>query len=63
MPSAQARAPRGFSLNVRAADFGHTLQAPRRFQIIELLTKLVFAITKHVYQQPYQASDDEVHEN
>src|SRR6478752_5775204 len=34
LPSAQARAPRGFSLKVGAADFGHTLQAPRRFQII-----------------------------
>ena len=34
LPSAQARAPRGFSLDVRGSDFGRILQAPRRFQII-----------------------------
>jgi hypothetical protein len=34
LPSAQARAPRGFSLDVRPSDFGHTIAAPRRFQII-----------------------------
>jgi hypothetical protein len=34
LPSAQARAPKGFSLNVSPRDFGRTLAAPRRFQII-----------------------------
>jgi hypothetical protein len=34
LPSAQARAPRGFSLDVAPGDFGRTLQAPRRFQVI-----------------------------
>jgi hypothetical protein len=34
LPSAQARAPRGFSLDVRPSDFGRVLQAPRRFQLI-----------------------------
>jgi hypothetical protein len=34
LPSAQARAPRGFSLNAGPRDFGRTIAAPRRFQII-----------------------------
>jgi hypothetical protein len=34
LPSAQARAARGFSLHVAPSDFGRTLAAPRRFQII-----------------------------
>jgi hypothetical protein len=34
LPSAQARAPRGFSLDVKPSDFGRVLQAPRRFQLI-----------------------------
>jgi hypothetical protein len=37
--------------------------ATRRFQIIELLMKLLFAITQHVNQQPHQASDEEVHQH
>jgi N-acetylmuramoyl-L-alanine amidase len=34
LPSAQARAPRGFALDVKPRDFGRTLQAPRRFQVV-----------------------------
>lgn len=34
LPSAQARAPKGFSLDVAPRDFGRVLAAPRRFQVI-----------------------------
>jgi N-acetylmuramoyl-L-alanine amidase len=34
LPSARARAPHGFALDVRPSDFGRTLNARRRFQII-----------------------------
>jgi 5-hydroxyisourate hydrolase-like protein (transthyretin family) len=34
LPSAHARAPRGFSMDVAPSDFGRVLAAPRRFQII-----------------------------
>ena len=34
LPSAQARAPKGFSLRVTPRDFGATISAPGRFQLI-----------------------------
>ena len=34
LPSAQARAPKAFSLRVAPRDFGRTIAAPRRFQLI-----------------------------
>jgi len=34
LASALARAPRAFALDVAARDFGRTLQAPRRFQLV-----------------------------